>query len=89
MAGYKIENVVEDCQQEFLPISASFERRIVVYSENSLWIKLFRLIEREKLLILATHNEDIFSANNEKKEYRKKKKITFITKRKRERNYNI
>lgn len=40
---------------------------ILVFSENSSWTKHFGLQEREKLLVLFTHDESIFNANNGKK----------------------
>lgn len=46
---------------------------------------MFSGLRKEKmLLVLVIQDKSIFSANN-----RKKRKITFMTKKKRERNYNI
>ena len=40
---------------------------MVVFSEDSLRTKLLELREKEKPLVLVTHDESIFSANNEKR----------------------
>lgn len=64
--------MVEYYQNEFLFIIASFEKRIVVFSENGSWIKSSRLIKRKKPLVLVTNNKSIFNTNNNKKKDIKK-----------------
>ena len=65
--------MVEYRQHEFLPIWASLERKIVVFSENSSLTRPSGLIEEEKPLVLVTHYESIFSANDGKKRVWKEK----------------
>ena len=65
--------MVEYRQHEFLPIWASLERRIVVFSEDGSWIRSPGLIEGEKPLVLVTHDESIFSANDGKRRVWKEK----------------
>ncbi len=46
---------------------------MVVFSEDSSWIKPLRLREREKALVLVIHDESIFNANNRKRRVWKEK----------------
>ena len=83
------KNIIEYCQHEFLSTWASFERKMVVFAEDSLWIRSFGLKEEEKLLVLVTYNKNIFSANNKKKSIKRKKEITFTTKKKRKKSWYL
>ena len=65
--------MVEYCQYEFLPTWASLERRIVVFSEDGSWTRPLGLVEGEKPLVLITHNESIFNANDGKRRVGKEK----------------
>lgn len=65
--GHERKDVVEYHQHEFLPTWASLERRMVVFSEDGSWTRPPGLREREKPLVLVTHDESIFSANDEKR----------------------
>ena len=75
--------MVEYCQHEFLLIWASLERKMVVFSEDGSWTRPPGLIEGEKPLVLVTHDEIIFSANNGKRRvWKEKEKSPLRSKRK-------
>lgn len=65
--GHEKEDVVEYCQKDFLPAWASFERRMVKFSEDGSWSKPPSLKEGEKPLVLVTHDESTFNANDGKR----------------------
>lgn len=59
--------------------------------KNNLWTKCLRLKERKKILVLITHDKNIFNINDKKKYVKREKKIIFMTKKKKKKkiNYNI
>lgn len=65
--SHERKDVVEYRQHEFLLTWASFERRIVVFSGDGSWTKPPGLREGEKALVLVTHDESIFNANDGKR----------------------
>ena len=71
--GHEREDVVEYRQKNFLPTWASFERRMVLFSEDGSWTKLLGLKEGEKPLVLVTHDESTFNANDGKRRIWKEK----------------
>lgn len=71
--GHEREDVVKYRQEEFLPLWASLERRMVVFSEDGTWTRPSGLEEEEKAVVLVTHDESIFSANDGKRRIWKEK----------------
>lgn len=65
--GHEREDVVEYRQKDFLPTWANLEKRMVIFSEDGLWRKLSGLQEGEKSLVLVTHDESTFNANDGKR----------------------
>ena len=59
--------MVKYYQYKLLSIWANFEKKIVVFSEDSPWTRPLKLIEEEKPLVLVIYDESIFNANNRKK----------------------
>ena len=60
--------MVEYRQHEFLLIWASLKRRMdCVFYEDGSWTRSPGLIEGKKPLVLVTHDESIFSANDKKR----------------------
>ena len=58
--------MVEYRQKDFLPTWASLERLMVLFSEDGSWTKPLGLKKGEKPLVLVTHDESTFNANDEK-----------------------
>lgn len=71
--GHEREDVVEYRQKDFLPTWASLKRRMVVFSEDGSWTKPSSLKEGEKPLVLVTHDENTFNANDGKRRIWKEK----------------
>ena len=65
--GHERPDVVEYRQKVFLPRWREFKRRMVVFDEDGHWRAPATLRPGEKLLVLVTHDESTFNANDGKR----------------------
>ena len=71
--GHERGDVVQYRQKDFLPTWAGLERRMVIFSKDRSWTKPLGLEEEEKPLVLVTHDESTFNANDGKRKIWKEK----------------
>lgn len=72
--GHERQDVVEYRQKHFLPTWASLGRRMVIFAENGSWTMPVDLKEGKKPLVLVTHDESTFNANDGKRRIWKEKR---------------
>lgn len=65
--GHERPDVVKYRNNEFLPQWKNYQRRFVVFSKDGTWKVPLTLTEGEKPLVLVTHNESTFNANDGKR----------------------
>lgn len=65
--GHERDDVVQYRNDVFLPQWKNYQRRFVVFSENGTWKVPSTLIDGEKPLVLVTHDESTFNANDGKR----------------------
>ena len=64
--GHEREDVVFYRNEVFLPHWNSLKRRMVIFAEDDTWSPPPGLLPGEKPLVLVTHDESTFSANDGK-----------------------
>jgi len=62
--GHEWADVVNYSNEVFLLQWTEYQRRMVVFKEDGTWEKPSTLREGEKLLVLVTHDESTFNAND-------------------------
>lgn len=60
---------------------------MLIFSKNSLQTKLFKLIIREKTLVLAIYNNNIFNINDKKRKMWKKNRELSLQPKKKEKKF--
>lgn len=65
--GHEREDVVKYRQDNFLPAWAKLAQRMVIFSEDGTWTLLLGLQDGKKPLVLVTHDESTFNANDGKR----------------------
>ena len=65
--GHEREDVVLNRNKVFLPRWNSLKRRMVVFAEDGTWSPPPALLPGERPLVLVTHDESTFSANDGKR----------------------
>lgn len=66
--GHERADVVDYRQKVFLPKWREYQRRLVVFDEDGNWSPPSTLLPGEKPLVLCTHDESTFNANDGKRE---------------------
>lgn len=65
--GHERADVVEYRQKVFIPRWREFEKRLVIFDEDGNWKPPSSLLPGEKPLVLCTHDESTFNANDGKR----------------------
>lgn len=82
--SHKRKDVIKYCQNSFLSTWTNLAKQIIIFAKNDLWTLLSNLENEEKLLVLVTHDESTFNANDRKRKIQKEKGKSLLRPKKRE-----